>query len=429
MVTTAALIVAAGRGRRVGGPLPKQYRTLQGRAVLGHSVLRFAAHPRIDRVRVVIDPADRPLYDDAVRESAAAGKLLAPVAGGASRQDSVRLGLESLAKAPPDRVLIHDGARPLVAAAVIDGTLDALDAHDGAIAALAVSDSLKQAAPGDALAVVTGSVPRENLWRAQTPQGFRYQAILDAHRAAAGGALTDDTAAAGGALTDAAAGGGVLTDDAAVAAHAGLTVALTAGDEDNLKITTEQDFSRAERIMAAQGARAAAAETARETRVGMGFDVHRFGPGDHLMLGGVAVPHERGVIGHSDGDVVLHAIVDALLGAIAAGDIGTHFPPSDEAWRDADSTRFVAHALALLEQRGGRLCHVDVTLICQRPRIGPHRPAMVARLAAVLGLAPDRVSLKATTTEGLGFTGRGEGIAAQALATVRLPFDGGSDGG
>ena len=419
MVTTAALIVAAGRGRRVGGPLPKQYRTLQGRAVLGHSVLRFAAHPRIDRVRVVIDPADRPLYDDAVRESAAAGKLLAPVAGGASRQDSVRLGLESLAKAPPDRVLIHDGARPLVAAAVIDGTLDALDAHDGAVAALAVSDSLKRAVPGGALAVVTGAVPRENLWRAQTPQGFRYQAILDAHRAAAGGALTDGTAA----------GGGVLTDDAAVAAHAGLTVALTAGDEDNLKITTEQDFSRAERIMAAQGARAAAAETARETRVGMGFDVHRFGPGDHLMLGGVAVPHERGVIGHSDGDVVLHAIVDALLGTIAAGDIGTHFPPSDEAWRDADSTRFVAHALALLEERGGRLCHVDVTLICQRPRIGPHRPAMVARLAAVLGLAPDRVSLKATTTEGLGFTGRGEGIAAQALATVRLPFDGGSDGG
>ena len=410
MVTTAALIVAAGRGRRVGGPLPKQYRTLQGRAVLGHSVLRFAAHPRIDRVRVVIDPADRPLYDDAVRESAAAGELLAPVAGGASRQDSVRLGLESLAKAPPDRVLIHDGARPLVAAAVIDGALDALDAHDGAIAAIAVSDSLKRAAPGGALAVVTGAVPRENLWRAQTPQGFRYQAILDAHRAAAGG---------------------VLTDDAAVAAHAGLTVALTAGDEDNLKITTEQDFSRAERIMAAQAERSLAASVALETRVGMGFDVHHFGPGDHLMLGGVAVPHERGVIGHSDGDVVLHAIVDALLGTIAAGDIGTHFPPSDEAWRDADSTRFVAHALALLEERGGRLCHVDVTLICQRPRIGPHRPAMVARLAAVLGLAPDRVSLKATTTEGLGFTGRGEGIAAQALATVRLPFDGssGGDGG
>ena len=406
MVTTAALIVAAGRGHRVGGPLPKQYRPLAGRAVLGHSVRRFADHPLIDRVRVVINPADRPLYDDAVRESAdaAGGKLLAPVAGGESRQDSVRCGLESLAQAPPDRVLIHDGARPLVSAAVIDGALDALDTHDGAVAAVAMSDSLKHAAPDGA--TVAGAVPREGLWRAQTPQGFRYPAILDAHRRAAGRALTDD---------------------AAVAESAGLTVALTPGDEDNLKITTETDFARAERILAAQGERTATAAAAWETRVGMGFDVHRFGPGDRLMLGGVAVPHERGVVSHSDGDVVLHAIVDALLGAMAAGDIGTHFPPSDDAWRDADSARFVAHALALLAERGGALRHVDVTLICQRPKIGPHRPAMVARLAAVLGLPPSRIGLKATTTERLGFTGRGEGIAAQAVATVRLPAGGDDD--
>ena len=408
MATTAALIVAAGRGVRVGGPLPKQYRPLAGRAVLGHSVRRFAAHPGVDRVRVVIDPADRPLYDDAMQGSVdtGAGKLLAPVAGGATRQESVLRGLESLADAPPDLVLIHDGARPLVPAAVIDGALAALAGHEGALPALAVSDSLKRAAPGEA--VVAGSVPREGLWRAQTPQGFRYAAILAAHRSAAGG---------------------TLTDDAAVAESAGLGVALTAGDEDNLKITTERDFARAERILAADDGRSArAAEAAFETRVGMGFDVHRFGPGDHLMLCGVAVPHESGVIGHSDGDVGLHAIVDAILGALAAGDIGTHFPPSDETWRGADSAGFAAHALALLGERGGRLCHVDVTLICERPRIGPHRAAMLARLSALLGLDESRIGLKATTTERLGFAGRGEGIAAQALATVRLPTAPG-DGG
>ena len=407
MATTAALIVAAGRGHRVGGPLPKQYRQLAGRTVLGHSVRRFAEHPRIDRVRVVINPADRAFYDDAVQGSdgADAGMLLEPVAGGATRQESVRNGLESLAAAPPALVLIHDGARPLVTDAVIEGALDALAGHDGALPALAVSDSLKRAAPGSVL--VAGAVAREGLWRAQTPQGFRYPEILDAHRAAAGAALTDD---------------------AAVAEQAGLSVALTAGDEDNLKITTEQDFLRAERIMAAQGARDAGVAATLETRVGMGFDVHRFGPGDHLMLGGVVVPHESGVVSHSDGDVVLHAIVDAVLGALAAGDIGTHFPPSDETWRDADSAHFVVHTLELLKERGGQLGHVDVTLICQRPRIGPHRAAMVARLAALLGLAPARISLKATTTERLGFTGRGEGIAAQAVATVRLPAGGGDDG-
>ena len=357
-------------------------------------------------MRVVINPADRELYDDAVQEGdgGEAGTLLAPVAGGATRQESVRNGLESLAEAPPDLILIHDGARPLVSDAVIDGALDALTGHDGALPALTVSDSLKRAAPGSVL--VAGAVPREGLWRAQTPQGFRYPAILDAHRAAAGAALTDD---------------------AAVAERAGLSVALTAGDEDNLKITTDQDFARAERIMAAQGENAIAHVIASETRVGMGFDVHRFGPGDHLMLGGVAVPHTQGVVSHSDGDVVLHAIVDAVLGAMAAGDIGSHFPPSDETWRDADSAHFVTHTLAMLRERGGHLTHVDVTVICQRPRIGPHREAVTARLADVLGLAPQRISLKATTTERLGFTGRGEGIAAQAVATVRLPAGGGDD--
>ena len=245
-------------------------------------------------------------------------------------------------------------------------------------------------------------MPRDGLWRAQTPQGFRYRAILEAHRAARGKSLSDD---------------------AAVAAHAGLRVVLTGGDEDNLKITTEDDLARASRVLA-HGAPAAACET----RVGMGFDVHRFGPGDHVMLCGVAVPHERGVIGHSDGDVALHALVDALLGAVAAGDIGMHFPPADEAWRDADSARFVTRALDLLAEREAVIGHVDLTLICQRPRIGPYRDAMTARLAALLGLPPDRIGLKATTTEGLGFTGRGEGIAAQAVATVRLPTGAGDRG-
>ena len=402
MTGAAALIVAAGRGRRVGGYPPKQYRPLRGRAVLAHGVRRFAAHPGIDRVRVVIDPDDRPLYDEAMRAhaDAPAGTLLAPIGGGESRQESVRLGLESLCDTAPDTVLIHDGARPLVSAAVIDGVLGALAAHDGAIPALAMSDSLLRAPHGGG--VVAGTAPRDGLWRAQTPQGFRYRAILEAHRAARGARLSDD---------------------AAVAARAGLRVVLSGGAEDNLKITTEDDLARASRVLAhrAQGA-------ACETRVGMGFDVHRFGPGDRVMLCGVAVPHERGVIGHSDGDVALHALVDALLGALAAGDIGTHFPPSDEAWRDADSARFVAHALDLLAQRKAVIGHVDLTLICQRPRIGPYREAMVARLAALLGLTPDRIGLKATTTEGLGFTGRGEGIAAQAVATIRLPTGAGDRG-
>ena len=402
MTGATALIVAAGRGRRVGGYPPKQYRPLRGRAVLAHGVRRFAAHPEIDRVRVVIDPDDRALYDEAVQAHAdtPAGALLAPVGGGASRQESVRLGLESLCDTAPDTVLIHDGARPLVSAAVIDGVLGALAAHDGAIPALAMSDSLMRTPPGGG--AVAGTVPREGLWRAQTPQGFRYRAILEAHRAARGASLSDD---------------------AAVAARAGLRIVLAGGDEDNLKITTEDDLARASRVLAheAQGA-------AWETRVGMGFDVHRFGPGDHVMLCGVAVPHERGVIGHSDGDVALHALVDALLGAVAAGDIGTHFPPSDEAWRDADSARFVAHALDLLAQRKAVIGHVDLTLICQQPRIGPHREAMAARLAAMLELTPDRIGLKATTTEGLGFTGRGEGIAAQAVATIRFPTGAGDRG-
>ena len=394
MTETVALVVAAGRGQRFGGPVPKLYAALAGRPVLAHSLARLAAHPRIDRVQAVIHPDDRALYD---RAAAGLG-LPEPTTGGPSRQDSVRLGLESLEALAPGAVLIHDGARPFVGAAVIDRVLDALgnDAGGamGAIAALPVTDTLKRGADGR----IAGTLERAGLWRAQTPQGFRFAEILAAHRA-----VHRDAA------------GRELTDDAAVAERAGLPVALVEGAPENVKITTQDDLARAEHWLAGGLA------SATETRVGQGFDVHRFGPGDRVMLCGVAVPHDAGLIGHSDADVGLHALTDAILGALGAGDIGQHFPPAEARWRDAESGVFLRHAGDLVAEAGGRIGHLDVTLICERPRIGPHRAAMVARIAELLGIDAGRVSVKATTTEGLGFTGRGEGIAAQATATLGLP--------
>ena len=383
MTGTVALVVAAGRGSRFGGGLAKQYAPLGGRLVLRYSLERFARHPRIDEVRAVIHPDDRALYDQA----ALGLKLAEPVGGGATRQESVRRGLESLEEIAPEAVLIHDGARPFVSADVIDRVLDGLGAAVGAIAALPVTDTLKRGGAG----LIQATVERGSLWRAQTPQGFRYAEILAAHRAAAGAELTDD---------------------AAVAEQANLSVALVEGAPENIKVTTQDDLARAERWLAGGQD---------ETHVGQGFDVHRFAAGDHVMLCGVRIPHENGLAGHSDADVGLHALTDAILGALGAGDIGSHFPPSEARWRDADSALFVRHARELVARRGGRIGHVDVTLICERPKIGPHREAMVARIAELLAIAPDQVSVKATTTEGLGFTGRGEGIAAQATATLRLP--------
>jgi 2-C-methyl-D-erythritol 4-phosphate cytidylyltransferase/2-C-methyl-D-erythritol 2,4-cyclodiphosphate synthase len=386
MSTATALLVAAGRGTRFGGALPKQYRRLAGQAVLRHSVRAFLDHPAIDRVAVVIDPAFRDLYDAAVGDL----PLDPPVDGGDTRQDSVRRGLEALAARPPEpaRVLIHDAARPLVDADTIAGVVAALDAAPGAIAAVPVADTLKRAVEtGTAIA---DTVDRTGLWRAQTPQGFRFRPILEAHRTAADGALTDD---------------------AAVAEAAGLAVRLVPSTEENFKVTTEADLDRAEALLAAKS----------ETRTGTGFDVHRFGPGDHVMLCGIALPHDRGLLGHSDADVGLHALTDAILGAIAAGDIGQHFPPTDPQWKGAASDAFLRHAADLVVARGGRIVNLDVTLICERPKVGPHRPAMAGRIAAILDLPVDRVGVKATTTEGLGFPGRGEGIAAQAVATVALP--------
>ena len=378
-----ALIVAAGRGTRLGGERPKQYRTLAGQALLRHSAERLASHPRIDRVRVVFHPDDNDLYAAAV----AGLDLLPPVPGGAARQDSARLGLESLAEFTPSRVLIHDAARPFVDHAVIDRVLDALDDAPGAIPALPVADTVKRGKSG----LVTDTLDRTGLWRVQTPQAFDYRAILDAHRAVAGLELTDD---------------------AAVAEHAGLAVRLVEGSEANFKVTAPEDFARAEKL---------ASGSTGDYRTGQGFDVHAFGPGDHVWLCGLKVPHDHGLIGHSDADVGLHALTDALLGALGAGDIGMHFPPGDPKWRNAPSHLFLRHAAELVAKEHGRIVHVDVTMICEAPRVGPHRAAMVAKIAEILGLAPNRVSVKATTTEKLGFLGRGEGMGAQAVATIQLP--------
>ena len=379
-MSTCALIVAGGRGFRAGDGVPKQYRLLGGQPVLARAIAAFARHPGIDAVKVVIHADDRPDYAAATAGLA----LLPPVHGGATRQQSVRAGLEALAAAGATRVLIHDAARPFVPAAVIDRVLAALDAHDGAAPALPVVDSLRVGG-----ALVEAEVDRARLNRVQTPQGFALQPILAAHRAAAAAA----------------------TDDVAVGLAAGLRIALVAGDEMAFKLTHAEDFARAEALLAA----------AMISRSASGFDVHRFGPGDHLWLCGIRIEHGHGLIGHSDADVGLHALTDALLGCIGAGDIGTHFPPSDPQWKGASSDRFLAHAAGLIAARGGIIDHVDLTIIAETPKVGPHRAAMRARLAGLLALPEDAVSLKATTTEGLGFTGRGEGIGAQAMATVRLP--------
>jgi len=384
VASTYALIVAAGRGARFGGTLPKQYLALGGTSVLRHAVAAFAAHPRIAGVLVTIRPEDRALFDHAV----SGVSVLAPVPGGAERQDSVRLGLEALAAHKPDRVLIHDGARPFPDAALIDRVIDGLDRASAAIPGLALGDTIKRVEDGH----IVETVDRSQLWRAQTPQGFHFDAILAAHRQMAGR---------------------VLTDDAAVAEAAGIAPLIVAGSEENLKVTTIEDLAAAERLLAAgQG----------DLRVGQGFDVHPFGPGDHVMVCGVAIPHEVAPVGHSDADVGLHALTDAVLGAIGAGDIGMHFPPSDPRWRGASSDRFLAYAATLVRERGGAIAAVDVTIICERPKIAPYRDRMIERLAEILEISPGRVSVKATTTERLGFTGRGEGIAAQAVATVRLPL-------
>ncbi|HXF53493.1 MAG TPA: bifunctional 2-C-methyl-D-erythritol 4-phosphate cytidylyltransferase/2-C-methyl-D-erythritol 2,4-cyclodiphosphate synthase [Hyphomicrobiaceae bacterium] len=390
-MTTAALIVAAGRGTRVGSAIPKQYAPLQGECALSRSLRAFLAHPQIGRVQVVINPQDGARYEAVA--SRWSGRIAPPVAGGATRQDSVRAGLQALKQASPKSVLIHDAARPFVSADLISRVLEALRAKAGAIAALPVTDTLKHAGGGG---IIRGTVNRVGLWRAQTPQGFEFAAILDAHEAAHAAGRND------------------FPDDAAVAEWAGIDVALVMGDERNIKLTTTAD-------LAVAAALAAGAAEPTVVRTGIGFDVHRFGEGDHLWLCGLRIAHTARLVGHSDADVALHALTDAILGAIGEGDIGEHFPPSDERWRNASSRTFLSDARGRVEARGGRLANVDITIMCQEPKIAPYREAMRKQIALVLGIDLDRVGIKATTTEGLGFVGRREGIAALATACVELP--------
>jgi 2-C-methyl-D-erythritol 4-phosphate cytidylyltransferase/2-C-methyl-D-erythritol 2,4-cyclodiphosphate synthase len=400
-LSIAVVIVAAGRGFRAGQAqgVPKQYARLAGEAVVARTVRAFLAHEAIGDVQVVIHPDDGPVWSAATAHIADA-RLRPPVPGGGTRQASVRAGLEALSVRSPARVLIHDAARPFVDCSLIDRVLAGLDRADGAIPGLAVADTLKRTT---AAGLVADTVDRANLWRAQTPQGFAFGLILAAHRAAADAGRDD------------------FTDDAALAEWHGLAVAVVEGAERNRKITTAEDLAMAQ----AEVGRAAGGATPPDVRTGTGFDVHRFAPGDHVWLGGVRIPHTHRLEGHSDADVALHALTDALLGAVGDGDIGQHFPPSDARWKGAASRIFIEDAARRVAERGGVISNVDLTILCEAPRIGPHREAMRAVIAGLLGIEAARVGVKATTTEGLGFTGRREGIAAMATATVVLGTRGG----
>jgi 2-C-methyl-D-erythritol 4-phosphate cytidylyltransferase/2-C-methyl-D-erythritol 2,4-cyclodiphosphate synthase len=392
-MTNAAVIVAAGKGVRAAsaGERPKQYLTVGTKPVLLRTLEAFLAHERIDFVLPVIDSSHHDLFEELRARIGSHPKLLSPAEGGTSRQASVLAGLRSLRDVNPDTVLIHDAARPFIAGEIISHALKSLESAPAALVAIPVSDTLKAEQDGHA----ARTIDRRGLWRAQTPQGFRYGIILEAHEKAESEGRAD------------------FTDDAALAEWQGHEVALVMGSERNIKLTTAEDFDLAERLMMEP-------RTAFETRVGSGYDVHAFEPGDAVILCGVRIPHDAKLKGHSDADVGLHALTDALLGVIGSGDIGSHFPPSDPQWRGADSSLFLRHAASLVRDAGGRIVNADVTLICERPKIGPHREAMRMRVAEILDEDVSRISVKATTTEGLGFTGRREGIAAMASVSVEF---------
>jgi 2-C-methyl-D-erythritol 4-phosphate cytidylyltransferase / 2-C-methyl-D-erythritol 2,4-cyclodiphosphate synthase len=385
---TAVILVAAGRGLRAGAGGPKQYRSIGGRTVIFRAMEPFCLHPKISAVQPVLNPDDIAMFNDAVRGL----RHEAPARGGATRQASVHAGLEALASRKPEIVLIHDAARPFVSAGLISRAIDAASATGAAIPTIPVADTIKLVDGGGN---VEGTPERARLRIAQTPQAFRFDIILEAHRRAAREGRSD------------------FTDDAAIAEWAGLTVSTFDGDAANMKLTTPEDFVREEARLASQLG---------DIRTGTGYDVHAFGDGDHLMICGIRVPHHRGFLAHSDGDVGLHAIVDAILGALADGDIGSHFPPSDPKWKGAASDKFLKYAVERVTARGGRIANLEVTLICERPKIGPLRDTMRARIAEITGLDMSRIAVKATTSERLGFTGREEGIAATACATIRLPW-------
>jgi 2-C-methyl-D-erythritol 4-phosphate cytidylyltransferase / 2-C-methyl-D-erythritol 2,4-cyclodiphosphate synthase len=389
MGIVAAVIVAGGRGERAGGAAPKQYRTLAGTPAIHTTLAAFCDHQQVDIVQPVIHPADESLFHAA---SVGLGKLLDPVAGGTTRQISVRSGLHALRSHAPELVLIHDAARPFLTGGLIARAVEAGRRHGAAIPGLVIADTVKVVGED---ASVTETLDRGRLRTVQTPQAFGFALIADAHRRAEAAGRDD------------------FTDDAALAEWAGYRVSVFEGEAGNVKLTTNQDFARAELMNAA---------ALTDVRTGNGFDVHAFADGDHVMLGGVRIPHRRGVTGHSDADVALHALVDAILGALAEGDIGQHFPPSDPQWRGASSDRFLAFACERVRARGGVIGHLDVTIVCEAPRVSPYRDAMRARIAAIAGIAMERVAVKATTSETLGFTGRGEGLVAMATATLRLPW-------
>lgn len=384
----AAVIVAGGRGLRAGGEIPKQYRPIAGVPVIRSTLALFVAHPEVSCVQPVIHADDAGRF----RHASAGLEVAPPVEGGATRQGSVRAGLEALAREAPDIVLVHDAARPFATPALLSRAIAAMAESKAAIPALPVTDTVKTV---DGAGRVVGTLDRSSLVTVQTPQVFAFADLLAAHRRAAD-ARRDD-----------------FTDDAALAEWAGMAVSVFAGEPGNVKLTTGDDFARAEaeRLLAVP-----------DVRTGTGYDVHAFGPGDHVMLGGIRIPHDHGVIGHSDADVALHALTDALLGALADGDIGHHFPPSDPQWRGASSDRFLAFACERVRARGGLIAHLDVTIVCEAPRVGPHRDTMRERIATIAGVTLDRVGIKATTSEKMGFTGRGEGLVAMATATVRLPW-------
>ncbi|MGC1695204.1 MAG: bifunctional 2-C-methyl-D-erythritol 4-phosphate cytidylyltransferase/2-C-methyl-D-erythritol 2,4-cyclodiphosphate synthase [Pseudolabrys sp.] len=392
MAGVAAVVVAAGRGIRAGADMPKQFRPIGGESPLRRALLMFVEHREVGFVQPVIRQEDLDRY----RSSAAGIDVLGPAFGGLTRQASVRAGLEAVAERKPDIVLIHDAARPFASAALVSRAIAAAKQSGAAIPALAVTDTVKTV---DASGLVGATLDRNTLRLVQTPQGFAFETLLDAHRRAAAQGRDD------------------FTDDAALAEWAGLKVSVFAGDPGNIKITEESDFARAEaHVLSALG----------DVRTGAGIDVHAFGQntdfGDHVTIGGIRIPHGQALTGHSDADVALHALVDAILGALAEGDIGAHFPPSDPQWRGTASDRFLTFAVERVQARGGRIAHLDLTIVCESPKIGPHRDAIRGNIARLAGIDAGRVAVKATTSEKLGFTGRGEGIAAYATATIRLPW-------
>ncbi|MFI5011228.1 MAG: bifunctional 2-C-methyl-D-erythritol 4-phosphate cytidylyltransferase/2-C-methyl-D-erythritol 2,4-cyclodiphosphate synthase [Hyphomicrobiales bacterium] len=390
---TAALIVAAGRGLRAGGELPKQYQLIGGMSVLERAIRALHEAAGVGRAIVVIHPEDADQYE-VVRTRLCAqlpGFLLPPAFGGATRQSSVRAGLEALSATPPEIVLIHDAARPFLSPALVARAIEAARRHGAAVPGIPVNDTIRRLGAGRPYGE---TLPRESLRAIQTPQAFTFSKIREAHGRAA------------------AAGLDAFTDDGGLAEWAGLDVHVFEGETENTKLSLPSDF-----IRAAQHVKALT-----ETRTGLGYDVHAFGEGAFIMLGGVRISHDRGIVAHSDGDVLLHALTDALLGALGEGDIGMHFPPSDPRWKEAASSLFLADAVARVGRRGGRILHLDATVVCETPRLAPRREAIRASVAAIVGIGEGRISIKATTSEKLGFTGRGEGIAAQAIATIELPI-------